>query len=600
MEDLQRRSKQLEKRVKKLDTQLEKLFDLRLIIIVVLFFGLAASIFVTQYYLEVLLIVTLVPAFVFFVFRSNRLRRHQEQLKSLNDFYMRQFFRNKGTYRDPNAQTAPEALEFDRHLANDLDLFGSYSLESQISEAFTDGGRLKLLQEILSAEPSIERIEKKQAETRLASQYIGFFRRLVVIGKCSKGLAVAKSTLLDSIKRSSLPSHFKTKYYLIFSIYLLAVIEIVLRNLITTPPSIVVFPLLFVILSLVSLGWTGRILDEAQTLSRFLEDLAGVFTHLEKGTKNKELCPLFPAICKNPPSGHLKRINKLISYLSIRNNPLVFFIANVVFPWNLHFGYLFDKSRQKLAQDFPPALDELYQLESILSRAMMYHYQTQTMPEFTDTPAICAQDLEHPLIESNSRVSNSLEIKADDRVILITGSNMSGKSTFLRTLGLNQILANMGAPVFAKSFTTFAAPIVSCIRNTDSLEEGYSYFYYEVRRLKEIIEKVEKDQPLLFLVDEIFKGTNNHERFLGAKALILHLAKYSSIGLISTHDLDLCQLSQDNLRIVNHHFRDDIKDGKMHFSYKILHGPCPTTNALRIMKREGLPVVAGESDETRS
>ena len=169
---------------------------------------------------------------------------------------------------------------------------------------------------------------------------------------------------------------------------------------------------------------------------------------------------------------------------------------------------------------------------------------------------------------------------------------MSGKSTFLRTVGLNQFLANMGAPVFADEFSTTALTVESCIEVADSLRDGYSYFYAEVRRLKALLDSASKAGPILFLIDEIFRGTNNRERQIGSRAVIRALAEEpDAIGFVSTHDLELTSLESSLPGLFNLHFREEFSlAGDMVFSYLLRPGPCPTTNALKIMAKEGIAV----------
>ena len=169
---------------------------------------------------------------------------------------------------------------------------------------------------------------------------------------------------------------------------------------------------------------------------------------------------------------------------------------------------------------------------------------------------------------------------------------MSGKSTFLRTLGINLVLAYAGGPVCAQAFRTQLFRPFTCIQVADSVNDGISYFYAEVRRLKALLNALQADHPLplFFLIDEIFRGTNNRERLQGSRAFIRTLAQSQGVGLISTHDLELVHLADEVPLIENFHFRETIEDGRMVFDYKLHDGPCPTTNALTIMKMEGLPV----------
>jgi DNA mismatch repair ATPase MutS len=202
------------------------------------------------------------------------------------------------------------------------------------------------------------------------------------------------------------------------------------------------------------------------------------------------------------------------------------------------------------------------------------------------------QDLGHPLLPPDQKVRNSFALQQTGEGVLITGSNMAGKSTFLKSLGLNQVLAQAGTVVDASRYQAPLLRVVCCIRVSDSINDGLSYFYAEVTRLKVLLQAIEAEHPLpvLFLVDEIFKGTNNRERLLGSRAYIQALTGKNALGGVSTHDLELVKLADSNPLLQNYHFREQIIDGQMVFDYTLRPGPCPTTNALRIMALAGLPV----------
>lgn len=168
---------------------------------------------------------------------------------------------------------------------------------------------------------------------------------------------------------------------------------------------------------------------------------------------------------------------------------------------------------------------------------------------------------------------------------------MSGKSTFLRTVGINVCLAQAGAPVCAERFEWTWARLHGCLRVTDSIEEGLSHFYAEVKRLKALLKAAElrNAPPVLFLIDEIFRGTNNRERLIGSRAYVSALSATTALGLVTTHDLELAELDAHIPQLTNVHFEEEIEDGRLTFDYRLRPGPCPTTNALRIMALEGLP-----------
>jgi DNA mismatch repair ATPase MutS len=198
----------------------------------------------------------------------------------------------------------------------------------------------------------------------------------------------------------------------------------------------------------------------------------------------------------------------------------------------------------------------------------------------------------HPLISPEQKVRNDYRIDRLGEVHIITGSNMAGKSSFLRTAGINLCLAYAGGAVDALELQTSLFRLFTAIRVTDSVTDGISYFYAEVKRLKALLLELQRKdaRPLFFLIDEIFRGTNNRERLIGSRAYIRALVGENGLGLIATHDLELVQLAQEMPQVSNFHFRDAIEDGRMVFDYLLRPGPSPTTNALKVMAEEGLPV----------
>jgi DNA mismatch repair ATPase MutS len=222
------------------------------------------------------------------------------------------------------------------------------------------------------------------------------------------------------------------------------------------------------------------------------------------------------------------------------------------------------------------------------------------------TPIFAVHQLGHPLLPPTVRVCNDFTCSTLGILNLITGSNMAGKSTFIRTIGVNLCLAYAGGPVCAASLETAPFRLYTCIRLSDSLGDGFSYFYAEVKRLKGLLDAIRlpslqtqafdparaasSEWPVLYLIDEIFRGTNNRERFLGSRAFISELLDAPALGFIATHDLELAKLADSHPHVRNYHFRDEVSEGKLAFDYQIRSGVSTTTNALKIMALEGLPV----------
>ncbi|MGB8358461.1 MAG: DNA mismatch repair protein MutS, partial [Bacteroidales bacterium] len=202
-----------------------------------------------------------------------------------------------------------------------------------------------------------------------------------------------------------------------------------------------------------------------------------------------------------------------------------------------------------------------------------------------------AEDAGHPLIPHSRRINNDIEISGKGKAVLVTGSNMSGKSTFLRTCGVNTVLALAGAPVCAKTFTVSHMNVYSSMRIADSLEENISSFYAELRRLHSIITVAENDPKVFLLLDEILRGTNSNDRYTGSVALIKQLTGYDTVTMVATHDLRLTQLTEELPgRIDNYHFDVKVSGEELFFDYKLTPGVCASFNATLLMKKMGIKV----------
>ena len=333
-----------------------------------------------------------------------------------------------------------------------------------------------------------------------------------------------------------------------------------------------------------------------------LDRFSAILTYLEKtsyaGHEHlAELCAPFRDP-HNAPSAQIRKIKIATAGVGLRSNPVLGLVLNLILPWDFFFAYLADRYRSQVAESFPIWAKVCYKLDALIALANFAHLNPEyTFPEITPAPRpiLQADRLGHPLIPFAKQVHNDFVMQAPGELAIITGSNMAGKSTFIKTVGINLCLAYAGAPVNAARFRSAPFRLHTCIHITDSITDGFSYFYAEVKCLKYLLDELKcaDATPLLYLIDEIFRGTNNRERLLGSRAYVRALLGENGIGLLATHDLELAGLAEQNVRVHNYHFRDQVLDGKLVFDYKIQPGPSPTTNALKIMQMEGLPV---ESD----
>lgn len=299
--------------------------------------------------------------------------------------------------------------------------------------------------------------------------------------------------------------------------------------------------------------------------------------------------------------GRLRSLGRALSILELRGNPVLWLFLHILFPFDALAGALLDFRARKVLPSLPQWWDAAVEFDVTIQLARFAHenpdfvFIESAQEDVSRNGMLDVQGLGHPALPAEKRVVNDLSLSPNTPVVLLTGSNMAGKSTFLRTLGVNVVLARLGAPVCARVFRCPLRTVACAIRVDDSLEEATSYFYAEVKRLGSMLNQLEADakkSPFtsLFLVDEIFRGTNNRERFLGSWHVIKAFLSSQSFGMVSTHDLALCDLGKRDHRLVNMHFREHVEEGRLAFDYLLRPGPCPTTNALRIMRLSGLPI----------
>jgi hypothetical protein len=298
------------------------------------------------------------------------------------------------------------------------------------------------------------------------------------------------------------------------------------------------------------------------------------------------------------PSRQLRRIALVTAGVGLRMNPILGLALNLFLPWDYLFAWLAAGARRRLRRVLPVWFQAFYTLEAAGSLANFAGLNPDyAFPRISDAaePVFAAAGLGHPLIARGHQVRNDFHVDDLGDIAIITGSNMAGKSTFIKAVGVNLCLAYAGGPVDAFELRARPFRLYTVIRISDSISDGYSYFYAEVRRLKGLLELLDQDgPPVLYLVDEIFRGTNNRERLIGSRSTLRALLTKNGVGLLATHDLELATLEQESPKVRNYHFRDQVQDGRLAFDYRIHPGPSPTTNALRIMAMEGLPVEADQ------
>lgn len=294
-----------------------------------------------------------------------------------------------------------------------------------------------------------------------------------------------------------------------------------------------------------------------------------------------------------PASREMSALQRILGFADLRHNGLIHLVVNTVLLWDVWCARALDRWRQRAGQHVRAWVRSLGELEALASLGAFAHdHPDYAFPEVAEgAPRFEAEGLGHPLLPRRRRVVNDVTIRGAGTGLLVTGSNMSGKSTMLRAMGVNAALALAGAPVCAARLSISPLAVRTSMRISDSLEHGVSHFYAELTRLKRVVDSADRGEPVLFLLDEILHGTNSRERLIGARAVVKHLLAKSAIGAVSSHDLGLSDLEEETGgRVRNVHFEELVLDDKMTFDYKLKPGVVTSANALRLMKIVGIAV----------
>jgi hypothetical protein len=476
--------------------------------------------------------------------------------------------------------------------ASDLDLLGQGSLFQLLSTARTRMGEDTLAQWLLSPSP-VESIAERHAVVNELRNQVDLREDLAVLGG-DVGVGVNPKELLQWAES---PNQMRPLWirWLAPTLVLLAVSAAGVWILwkIATPLIVVI-----VIEASITYSMKNRlegVLHGTEHAFRDLGLLSGVLARVEAHTFHApRLQALQQELVRNGvvSSQALARLRTLVDRIDSRHNIFVR-IIDAPLMYSVQVAFAAERWRQSYGSAVRLWASAIGEMEALLSLATYsYEHPSDPFPVFTDGAAsFAAEELGHPLVPAATCVRNDVRICGETRVLLVSGSNMSGKSTLLRAVGMNVVLAMAGAPVRARSLTLTALRVGASIRVNDSLWEGSSRFYAEIKRLRQIFDLAGGDPPLLFLLDELLQGTNSKDRRIGAEGIVRALVNRGAIGLVSTHDLALTDIGgsvEGSLR--NVHFQDELANGCMTFDYKLRDGVVTKSNGLELMRSIGLDV----------
>ncbi len=477
--------------------------------------------------------------------------------------------------------------------ASDLDLFGRGSLFELLCQARTRPGEDTIaawLREPVSAEVIRRR---QQAVAELAPRV-----------ELRERLAILDAEVRDDLDQNRLIAWASEPARPISGLVrvgtvILAILTVAALVVLCVWNIVFPFALMLIVQSLVAVSHGRHIRRLAQTADEAASGLSILSQVLDILEQEQFSAPLLIDIRRRldtqglPPSRQIARLQRLMGYLnnSLRNQ--VFATIAFVLGLPVHLVHAIEVWRAEVGPHIPEWLRAVGEFEALACLAgFAYERPEQPFPEIVETGArFEASEIGHPLIPRSQCVSNNVCLDERTRLILISGSNMSGKSTMLRTIGTNLVLAQAGTTVRAQRLATSVFQMGTAMRIHDSLQSGESLFYAAVSRLKSVVDVPSNGRPLLFLFDEILQGTNSHDRLIGSEGVIRALVARGALGLVTTHDLALTEMvDRLDAKAINCHFEDSLIDGKMTFDYRIRPGVVQKSNALEIMRLMGLDV----------
>jgi hypothetical protein len=591
---IDRQIKRIKTKVIRLETLSRKYSWIRLIIAIV---GIVSVLAALYYKSDLLSWLAFILFFITFVVMAIFHLRIKRKISLLNLFVdIKQTHLDRIGLKWPLLPLKNITAPINHPFANDLNISGEFSLFRLLNNTSTSIGADYLLNWLCDENPQYEEVIERQNLIKELAPLFRFRDKLTFYARCNGSDEFDGKRLLNQISNTV---NNKIPFLQFGALILLALINIILFAgfyFYSIPALFSLFLIAYLALFFMNGKYIKNLLNDASDLSDGFKKIEKTLTFIEdfnfRSNTIKYLCD---PVKKNSPKAAMKRMNILLTLIGLRSNPVLQIAINVIFPVDYLLNFLFTKHTALLLKQLPQWLDVWHKLDGLSALANFSQlHQDYTFPQIEKNKDSDKNDnildvkkMGHPLINESGRIDNNFSLSVGNEIALITGSNMSGKSTFLRTVGINIVLAYAGGAVCASHFRVKMLKLLSCINISDSLGEGISYFYAEVKRLKLIIEQ---QKSVFFLIDEIYRGTNNRERLIGSRAIISKLASKHNVGIISTHDLELTTMEKEISTLHNYHFRDMVADGKMSFDYKLHEGPCPTTNALKIMKAEGLPI----------
>ncbi|MBK1811383.1 DNA mismatch repair protein MutS [Clostridium sp. YIM B02505] len=491
--------------------------------------------------------------------------------------------------------TGSEFLDIKHPFVNDLDIFGEHSLFQWVNTTKTSYGRKKLASLLsLNELPSKEEIYERQQAVKELGKNIDFRQKLQVEGSLKDSALGDTENFIQWCKGKN--ENILGSFMKIAMILLPVVFLSVTFLYFFTDYIISIFPVSIGILNFLVLKLGTKERNEA--LDIVYELKSSIYTYFnmikiveDESFDSNKLTKIKSMLINDQYNfiHEMKELNSIANKIADRKN-MIYIIVNVALLWDYHLLTRLEYWRRKNSSRLEQWLEALGEIETLCSIANISGDNPNwTYGEITEDLSLEGENVSHPLIGERA-IANSFSLNNNNRIMLVTGSNMSGKSTFLRTIGINTIFTYIGAPVNGTAYKCPILNIYTCMRIGDNLEENISSFYAEILRIKSLINATDNGERVLFMLDEIFRGTNSKDRHTGAEILINQLSEKTAIGLVSTHDLELCDLEENNKKVINYNFREHYENNEIKFDYKLRKGKSTTRNAIYLMKMAGINI----------
>ena len=490
-----------------------------------------------------------------------------------------------------------EWIEASHPFSLDLDVFGEHSLFQFLNRTCTPFGKEALSRWLRQPLDKKEAIETRQQAIKELSKYPDFRETFRITGCLNKDHETGMKELKDWIASPSVFLQKRSNQWICWAVPCVNILLFTLGML--NIISMSWFSLIFCSFAIASSKLIRKITRIQESYNKTLKMLSTYVRLIELADKQTMESPLLLSL-KGEFESHGKKASEVIDVLAkeldrldLRNNLILYALLEGSMFWQLRQMLRIERWKEEHGTHLLQWLEALGQLDALCALGTFaFNHPEYTYPIITDKPFVFrAKDMGHPLMPQEQCITNDVDIPQRPYFLIITGANMAGKSTYLRTIGCNYILACIGAPVCCSSLEIYPAHLMTSLRTSDSLVNNESYFFAELKRLQQILERLKKGEEMFIILDEILKGTNSMDKQKGSFSLVKQLLRLKANGIIATHDLLLGKLKQHFPdEISNHCFEADIENDELTFSYKLREGVAQNMNACFLMQKMGLDI----------